>query len=352
MAALAPGCGGDDQTDSGFDKDAAEVEENLDIGINDPGLTDTVTDVPKDTDADLKEEIPGDPGQTAEDVDEGLKDLLDDPGGQDDGGSQPQGPHPLFEFTGKVEMAETTNPEGGAHHSGAGVIFWDAAPGTSHTLVNEMGGCQYWLVIFPGTCEPACNPDQYCGTDSECHPYRNRTGAGTVTITGTTTEVQAVPDESDWYVVQGETPDDLFGPGDEITVQASGGDIPAFTRTLTGVGDMLAPWASVLTMLDGSDLYLPWTVQGDGATVELALQIGWHGAPPVAIIWCTAPDDAGAITVPQMFVEAFPPAGGIGLFQHISWVERVSREVVDGPYGPIEIKVAARRNFSLIHNAW
>lgn len=335
-------CGGAD-TNPGTDPGPSDTG-NVDPGGQDPS-PDGVAEIP----ADVFVDVPGDPGQPPKDSLEGVS----DPGAADDGGPPPPGPHPLFEFTGKIGISEKSKPEGGAEHSGVGALIWDAPPDTTHTLVNETGDCQYWLVILGQDCDPECDFDEYCGTDGKCHPDRDRVGAGTITVSGTAVEVQLVPDDSDWYLDPGEAPADLFGPGDTITVEATGDEIPAFKETVSGVGDMLAPWATgSLTMVDGADLILPWVVQGDGATVEVALQTGWHGVPPVAIIWCSAPDDAGVITVPQMFVEAYPAAGGMGLFPHVSWVQRISRKVVDGPFGPLEVKVYSRRTFSLIHNPW
>lgn len=338
VAALACSGGGGDDTNPATDTGPLDTEGG------DPGGQDLLLDTSVD------------PGPTPKDLIEGTADeVLPDPGADpvvvEDGGPTVPGPHPLFEFTGKIEISETPAPGGGSQNSGVGALIWDAPPDTTHTLVNEMGDCQYWLVILEQDCDPECGFGQYCGTDGQCHPDRDRVGAGTITVSGIAVEVQAVPDDTDYYVTQGDTPDDLFGPGDTIAVSATGDEIPAFEETLQGVGDLMAPWAhGTLDLVDGADLILPWEVQGDGSTVELAVRTGWHGAPPIAIIWCSAPDQAGAITIPQMFVEAFPVAGGMGLFPWNSVARRVNRKVVEGPYGPIEIRVGSRQTFSITHN--
>lgn len=106
---------------------------------------------------------------------------------------------------------------------------------------------------------------------------------------------------------------------------------------------------AALIMMTAADTMAVDLQAGDGATVEVALRTGWHGAPPPAMIWCVAPEAGGALVIPQHMVEMFPPAGGIGLFPHRSFARRVHRAVIETDLGPLEISAMAWKNSSLIH---
>lgn len=259
--------------------------------------------------------------------------------------------HPLFDFVGAVKMLERTMPDGTVGQTsvearlndGPSMPFWG-----SH--LESLGDCAYYQNLIQPKCDPECEQwVEFCGQDKQCYPIPQRVSAGTITIDGLAVPATLTPDDTAWYNIEWEQPDDLFSPDSDILVSADGAEVPAFEVQLAGVGDMAAQWGGNYTLEDGKDNEFAWTPQGDGSTMELAIVTGWHGAPPPAMIWCSAPDEAGKIVVPQKFVEAFPPAGGVGLFQHISWANRVNRKVVESPYGLIEVVAMGELMFSIAH---
>ena len=148
-------------------------------------------------------------------------------------------------------------------------------------------------------------------------------------------ERPAVPDDTAWYTVEGTDDNpDLFGPETHITVSATGDQIPAFTVQVDGVGDMVTDFGHELLLEDGAPKIINWDVQNDGATIELAVL------------------SAGSLVIPQALVEAFPPAGGMGLFPWLGFIRRVKRKVVESPFGPVEVTAVSEKTFQAVHNPW
>ena len=79
------------------------------------------------------------------------------------------------------------------------------------------------------------------------------------------------------------------------------------------------------------------------------LQVGWHGSPPTGVIACRAPDAAGTIVVSAAVIHELPYLGEIALFQNPSWIERVSRTIVEATQGPIEVTASSRVNLGITH---
>jgi len=330
----APGSGGDSEDPIGPDK-------KRDGGAISPG-EDVVPEPPD-----------GAPDANAADLP--MSDIVEDteePGDVPEGDVTPQPEyHPLFDFAGNIKIREGTLPTGEVTETSVSVEF---RSGPSDPFwgfhLETSGDCAFYQNFTKPVCEPKCEMGlEFCGEDKACHPEPHRVSGGPVTIDGLAVPATLTPGDFDWYTIEWEQPDDLFGLGDDILVSADGDEIPAFEVELAGVGDLAALWGGEYELVDGHDNEFPWTPQGDGSTVELAIVTGHHAQPPPFMIWCSAPDEAGKIVVPQKFVEAFPPAGGVGLFQHFSWANRVNRKVVDGPYGPIEVVVQSQMTFSITH---
>jgi hypothetical protein len=328
--------GGGAAPDSGALPDAV-----ADLPAGDPGPGDTAGDAAPDTG-------PGDdaPGEVQPDLPPDPQDAADVPPSETtDGSEEPPSPHPWFDRSGHVELQET--PSAGSQVS---AFFWTAPDPVQHGLAASEGACELWLRVPEGTCDTPCDPwTQYCGIDDACHPMKERTHAGTIQVTGLTAPLKLVPDASGWYTTDPvDPPANLFAAGASIVVKAQGGDVPAFEAAVHGVGDMTTT-VQHLDLEDGKDAVVPFTPRGDGATVELALVAGWHGAPPTGILWCSVADADGKVVVPKALVEGFPPIGEIGLFQHPSLLRRVSRAWVDDPSGPIEVLVASQAGLSVTH---
>lgn len=262
----------------------------------------------------------------------------------------PEGPSPglLLAPVGQVLLEEHFQP-GSSPWASASVRFVDAPWHPDHALVDEQGDCRYYEALPRVPCVPDCQEGRYCSAAGECLPWPQRVSAGVVMVSGIETPLTATPDEAAWYTVVPEPAGNIFEAGDAITVSAAGAVVQAFAAEVKGVADMVPGWSGELVMKDGEPLVVTWPVQGDGARVEVVIQIGWHGNPPTDVIWCEADEDKGRVEVPAAFVARFPPWGGMGLFQHPSYARRVSRALVETPAGPIEVLASSRTAIFILH---
>jgi len=257
--------------------------------------------------------------------------------------------HPLFDFVGTILMVEDYFYTGELKSGKVTVTLMDAVM-IHHELVQESGSCKYYALFEVPDCDPPCGGN-YCGWDEECHPYPARASAGPIHFDGLKVDVAALPQEEIWYKTEGEIPgqDGLFDIGTKIVVTADGDQIAAFQAHVEGLGIMNVDFENTLNLLDGEDNEITWTPQGDGATIELAVRTGFHGQPETDIIWCTAPDEEGAIVIPQELVEAYPPSDGNPLTQHFSRIRRVRRQIVETMHGPIEVLTSSNIRFYATH---
>ena len=312
----------------------------------DPGsCLDIDTDVADSSDATDTEDVP-DAGDTSDTTD---TDTADTDTTDTEVVTPPDDVSLRFALAGAIRVVE-------AYSSGAGMVVgaWveidlrDRPAPMTYVLAAEDGACKVW-VPAEVMCTPPCAVDQTCAATADCEPQSVAASAGELTLAGLVTTFTA-KDVGGGYTLSPEPPSDgLVDAGDAITVAAAGAAIPAFTAALRGVADLAIEGTGLVELADGKETTLEWTPAGDGSLVEAVLQLGWHGAPPTGIIACRAPDSAGAITITPTVIRPFPYFGGIGLFQVPSWLERVSRTVVDAPGGPIEITASSRVNLGVMH---
>jgi hypothetical protein len=252
-----------------------------------------------------------------------------------------------------IRVVEQVGSDGAALGASVDAVFYDQPNGIfnpdAYELLLDDGSCRYFRSLPPPLCNPPCGASGMCNAKAECVPWPHRISAGPITITGLVEPVTLTPDATAYYSAPNSFLGDLFGASSTIKVSAAGGEVPAFTTTLVGVDPLVANIGDTYPLEDGHDNLLSWTAQGDGASVEVAIQTGWHGAPPSDIIWCVAPEAAGTVVIPQAMVEMYPPAGGIGLFPHLSTLKRVHRQLVEWPGGSISVAVASELWFSIVH---
>lgn len=350
VALVLAGCsGGSDEPDATRAEDSGRTEDSTSVDLVEdlPGVTDVVgeTNAP-----DLPgPDIPADDalvdtlmdGKIAEVTEDAVDEVVDPP---------PEY-HPLFDFASFIEVTEFVLPGGQLEKVSASVRLMDGPPKVNQGLLKAIGSCEYFSVFAVPQCKPACDDEEeFCGVDLECHPFHQRVSAGEVEFKGLSLELTAVPDDTAAYSIPGGFPtQDLFGPDSEIKVSAKGDEAPGFDVELGGVGDMVAGFGGTYTLEDGHDNEITWVPQDDGATVEVAIRTGWHGKPAISIIWCTAPDAAGKITIPQELVEMFPPTGDVGLWPWPSFIRRVKRKVIENPFGLVEVRVASEDVFGVVH---
>lgn len=211
--------------------------------------------------------------------------------------------------------------------------------------IAQNDACTVFRRPAPALCDPACT-NGVCTAPNTCTPYAQNASAGRITVAGLRQSLAFVPG-SFGYVPEPSPPADLFDPGAAITVSAPGDVTPAFAATLTAPPALEAPFQN-LTLRDGEDATITWTAGPGGArTMQVALLVGWHGAPPEAMMICETDDD-GALTIPGSLITQLPRASS-GLESHPSWILRFDRAVVAAPAGPIEIVVGSQTGLYFNH---
>jgi hypothetical protein len=235
------------------------------------------------------------------------------------------------------------------------IEIWNVPRLEGHYVeVAREGDCVFYRQRELAFCDPPCEAGYfYCTADERCVPFPVHRSVGTIELAGLLQPVTIEPGEYGTYWGWEDEIDpiaDLFRPGDAITVTASGAaGVPPFSAVVGGVSDMITDIGGSYVLVDGEDNLFSWTPQGDGSTIELVLEKGWHGAPGSDVIYCTAEDAQGSIAVPASLVASFPYYSGAMLFQHPGIIRRVSRAFVETECAPIEIMAASLRQFALGH---
>jgi hypothetical protein len=202
----------------------------------------------------------------------------------------------------------------------------------------QSGPCTVFHRPAPALCQPACSGG-VCTAPGVCTPWPSNASAGTITVTGLRAPLSFVPGAFG-YVPQPEPGGDLFEAGATVGISAPGDVTPGFAVSLVAPAALEAPFQN-LTLVDGVDATITWTPAGGGArSIQVALVVGWHGAPLEAMLLCET-DDTGALVIPGAMVARLPRATS-GLEQHLSWIQRFDRATVAAPAGPVEIVVASQ----------
>lgn len=215
-------------------------------------------------------------------------------------------------------------------------------------IVAQGGECTVFRRPAPALCEPACT-DGVCTAPGTCTPWGRNASAGTITVTGLRAPLAFVPGTYG-YVPTPAPGEELFDAGATVAVSAPGDVTPGFAVELTAPPPLAAPFQN-LTLRDGVDATITWTpAPGGGAgarSIQVALVVGWHGAPPEALLVCETADD-GELVIPGALITALPRASS-GLEPHLSWIQRFDRAVVAAPAGPIEIVVGSQVSLYFTH---
>lgn len=261
--------------------------------------------------------------------------------------------HPLFDFVGTIELVEQTQEDGSFSHSQPRVFLADEVYPISHFLVEEGGDCQFYqALLLPPACTPECEPfTQWCHPEGDCRNWGQRHSAGPVTFDGLLVDLVATPDDTAFYSFGTSVGDvKLFEADSNISISAPGDELPPFAIKLDGLSSLAVKWVDNLELVDGADNLVEWVPSDSEATVEMAIQTGWHGSPSIATIWCSAPDSQGHFTIPQHMVEMYPPEdGGLGLEQYLSFIRRVDRKMLVTQFGPVQVFTGSQYTFHIRH---
>lgn len=143
------------------------------------------------------------------------------------------------------------------------------------------------------------------GSNGACAAYNapidEGYSAGTIEITGTTAPITLTPTGTAPNVSynDGEPPQDIFAPGAAISIEASGGDVAAFTANLTAP-TALAGYTPPATISRANGATLTWTAgSGTGVWVIMVAE--------ETIVLCKVPD-SGSYTLTPANLALVPPS--------------------------------------------
>jgi hypothetical protein len=238
------------------------------------------------------------------------------------------------DLTGSVRLIESGGDGFGGWIS---AWFWDAPAAPVERLVERVGDCALYDHPLSTECEVPCTG--FCD-GTECQPWPDRMSAGTIELTGLLTDFTLVPTDYGYSIDPYPEGGDYFASDAAIVASAAGDDVEAFTMVSRGVAPLIAPAAMQIDLHSGQAFELTWTPDSDGARIQLALRIGWHGAPYRQMLLCETEDD-GSLTIPVALIDRLPDFGGPDLFQHPSEMTRFRRVVIETSTGPIELLVGS-----------
>ncbi|MBN2357924.1 MAG: hypothetical protein JXR83_00625 [Deltaproteobacteria bacterium] len=210
------------------------------------------------------------------------------------------------------------------------------------TLLATQGDCAIYTHPMADLCDPPC--DGFCAPGGECQPHPQFTSAGAIAVTGLVQALSFVP--STWGYEPTPQPGlDLFAAGALISASAPGEVAPGFSLEVTGVAPLVTQ-ATSLTLIDGIDATVAWTPEHDGR-IQLALLVGFHGAPYEALLLCESDDD-GELTVPGALIGQLPRPQNANQ-PHPSSLTRFRRALAPDSSGPIELLVGSRVEVTWSH---
>jgi hypothetical protein len=214
--------------------------------------------------------------------------------GPDGGGGSPD---PDFADTAAwVEVGERTY-EGGGDTVVIGNLITEA-PIWPYDVEPVVGACRY-SVRQPMTCADPCDGGVCVGDVCQALPTPRSAGDLTVSAGGETRTIGFGAAGYSFY-----EPTLVFPPGEALTVSAAGGEIAAFELEADVPATFAVTNRDELVLAIGTPLTVRWEPADPGSRVRLFLgaDLG-HAQYRSALIECDAPDEAGAIAVPQELVD-------------------------------------------------
>lgn len=222
----------------------------------------------------------------------------------------------------------------------------DAAPARDGlvTLSNDVagGGANVSAVFVDG---PAFGPT--LGSDGPCKLFANPPSrgfsAGVISLTGTTTALTMTPNGTPpqvGYTTTPAVPATVFAPGATLTVQAAGGDVPAFTATVTAPSTLAGFTPPTTSLSRAAGYTATWTAGGgQGMWLIVIAEIG-TGAD---VVLCRVPD-TGSFAIPAStfaLIPALATKAAVGL-------ARVSEANVAIGQGSVAVVVASTASSKLL----
>lgn len=165
-------------------------------------------------------------------------------------------------------------------------------------------------------------------TPAEEAPTQELRGAGDLTVTGTAIDVEVTETDGAYsFYEDGEV---LFDPGDELSVSATGDEVPAFDGSVVAPGHATIdqPSEDDLVFSRDEDFVVTWDMTGDDGVLAAYLSAG------NAAIYCEWPMGAGDATIPAELMGELPEANDASL----SFYDHAGSTVIAGDW---RIEIAA-----------
>lgn len=198
-------------------------------------------------------------------------------------------------------------------------------------------------------CETDCEAPTRCAVGGECAVEPPTSNMGTVRVWGVETqepqpflELSKLP--SDTYVISGaKLAYPPFSAGDSVIFEASGGPWPGFVTAVSAVEPLELDSDEHLPFEAENELTLNWNAGATDATMNIVVDISFHGGTK-GIIACSTRDD-GELTIPAEMVTRLIDLGVAG-FPHVE-LERASRGFANVGESHIEFNIVSRRTVEL-----
>jgi hypothetical protein len=226
----------------------------------------------------------------------------------DDGGEPEAGAAAVGRF--QITMvravaARGDQPESPAYTSMVGRVYdAEVPPNITWTATAEEGACTLLEPSIPA-CDPACSGTDVCVADGRCVAYPRSLDLGTVTLRGLMRqsgegEIAIDPPPSKNYQLPGgvQLAYPPFAERDAITLDAEGGELPAFTIETTGIAELDPTIDGPLRFTAESATELRWAPAADAAASRILVRvdISHHGGQKGEIV-CDA-EDTGSLAIP------------------------------------------------------
>ncbi|MFH1463991.1 MAG: hypothetical protein ABIO70_06380 [Pseudomonadota bacterium] len=166
------------------------------------------------------------------------------------------------------------------------------------------GECDFVSVMEEGTCDPACADTQYCSHEDACEPWPVYAPAGAWSLDGLTGELEFILTERGEYLADG-FPDDLFDAGATVTLEAAGGQTPAFAVSAVAPVALAEDPACDLSWVPGEPIEVTWSPGDTDARVRWEMISLMHAGNGPQVV-CESDDD-GLIVVPGGITAAYEP---------------------------------------------
>lgn len=218
-------------------------------------------------------------------------------------------------------------------------------------LVARAGGCALYESEWqdPWRCDPPCEAaDQECVTEDAqdvCRAIPRRLDAGSLQIDDPDGTLTLEIDDLGRHAAT-TAPDELFGAGDTIRVEADGGELKAFEIETRGVAHLEVPDQDV-QLVAGQATTVGWVSADPGSRVQVVLLSGpHHPSPPVAAIVCDAPDEDGRVEIAAGLVDGFLERTWVANWFSQALRYRAAQKQLSG--GAIELRVGSMRQLNLL----